>query len=54
MCVVFQVLKSVFDCGAITFVFYQKSHDTKIEDVKEADGIGEETNKVDEEKNEEN
>lgn len=35
----FQVLKRVFDCGAITFVFHQKSHDVKIETVKEENEI---------------
>uniref|UniRef100_A0A915PXS3 DNA repair and recombination protein RAD54-like n=1 Tax=Setaria digitata TaxID=48799 RepID=A0A915PXS3_9BILA len=34
-----QVLKRVFDCGAITFVFHQKSHDTRNEVTEECDEI---------------
>uniref|UniRef100_A0A0R3RZT4 DNA repair and recombination protein RAD54-like n=1 Tax=Elaeophora elaphi TaxID=1147741 RepID=A0A0R3RZT4_9BILA len=36
-----KVLKRVFDCGAITFVFHQKSHDVKSEITKEENEIKE-------------
>ncbi|VDO12500.1 unnamed protein product [Brugia timori] len=36
-----KVLKRVFDCGAITFVFHQKSHDVRNETLKIEDEIKE-------------
>uniref|UniRef100_A0A8R1XQ67 DNA repair and recombination protein RAD54-like n=1 Tax=Onchocerca volvulus TaxID=6282 RepID=A0A8R1XQ67_ONCVO len=36
-----KVLKRIFECGTITFVFHQKSHDVKSEIIKEEDEIKE-------------